>query len=142
MTPAAHRTWGIVATVVVAAAVAYGFYIVGSPESRRTERLDDHRLEHLKAIVYETRDLVYDAEDKVMKRALFASLEELQAAARRRRITIADPATGKPYGYEVVDEHRFQICAEFDGRRDEDWAVLWNHEPGRRCWIIDVRDEP
>ena len=64
MKPVAHRSWGILATVVVTAAVAYGFWIVGSPASRRLERLDAQRLGDLQAIVYEMRELVYDPDDK------------------------------------------------------------------------------
>lgn len=146
MKPVAHRAWGIVATIVVASAVAYGFWVVGSPESRRTERLtekhDERRIDDLKAIVVETRELVYDADEKTLKRALFDSLDDLKAAARRRRIMTVDPSSGEPYRYQVIDKYRYQICATFDASRDEDWDVLWNHEPGRRCWTIDVRDEP
>lgn len=146
MKPVAHRAWAIAATIVVASAVAYGFWIVGSPESRRTERLtekhDERRIDDLKAIVAETRELVYDADDKVMRRALFANLAALRVAARRRTISVADPVTESPYTYRVLDEHRYQLCAEFDGHRSERWDVMWNHEPGRRCWTIDVRDEP
>lgn len=142
MTPVAHRTWGIVATIVVSLAVGYGFWVVGSPDSRRTERLDARRLEHLKTIAYELRDLVYDPGDKVMKRALFEDLASLKAAARRRKLTLEDPETGAAYGYRVLDAHRFELSAVFDGPRDEDWDVFWNHPGGAHAWTLDVRDLP
>ena len=140
MKPVAHRAWGIAATIVVAAAVAYGFWIVGSPDSRRMERLDERRLDPLKAIAYEMRELVYDPQDKVMRRALFEDLDALKAGARRRKLTLHDPESGAAYGFTVLDAHRYQLSATFDGPRDLNWDVFWNHPGGEHTWTIDVRD--
>ena len=142
MTPAVHRAWAAAATLVVAAAVAYGFWVVGTPEARRGERMDDRRIEHLQAIAAEMRERVWDSVDRKLKRELYADLEALKADARQRRLILEDPVTGGAYGYRVIDEYRFELCATFDGPRDEDWQVFWNHAGGARCWTIDLRDAP
>lgn len=142
MKPANHRAWGIAATLVVAAAVAYGFWIVGTPEERRTERIDERRVEDLQAIVAEIQELVYEPDDKVLKRALFEDLAALRDAARTRRLRIDDPRTGVRYRYRVLDAWRYELCATFDAPRAASWKVFWNHDAGPRCWTIDVRDPP
>jgi len=142
MTSRTHRAFGLVATVVVVAAVAWGFWIVGSPETRRTERLDERRIQDLRAIVAEMQDLVWDDQERVMKRELFTELSAVAAAARWRRLTLVDPETGAAYEYRILDAHRYELCATFDMARDDDHAVFWNHPAGRHCWTVDVRDAP
>ena len=142
MTRAGHRAFGIIATVVVIAAVAWGFAIVGSPESRRLEKLDERRLDELQAIAYEARELVYDEELRSLKRDLFDDLPALVEAARRRKLSAADPETGEAYGYRVLGPYRFELCATFDGARDAEYDVFWNHPAGRHCFVIDVRERP
>ena len=67
-----------------------------------------------------------------------ASLEEVVAEARFRRPGIRDPQTGELYGYEVVGDSRFRLCAGFNAERDESFDVVWNHPPGRHCFEIDA----
>ncbi|MDJ0974542.1 MAG: hypothetical protein QNJ98_08800 [Planctomycetota bacterium] len=143
MTPAAHRTFGIVATLVVLGAIAWGFWIVGSPESRRVERLDERRIDDLQAIVWEIQRQVIDPSNaKRMERELPATLEALAAKARYRELTLVDPETGTPYEYEIVDAHTYRLCATFARARDRKREIFWNHPAGRHCFTIDVYDAP
>jgi hypothetical protein len=138
-----HRLFLVVSGVVVAGAVAYGFVIVGSPEQRRLERLDERRLEDLQAIHAEIQDLVRDPDDaSTMRRALPATLEELAGQARWRKLTLADPETGAPYGYRVISGSVFEVSATFDLPRDAQHGVFWNHPAGRHAWRIDALDPP
>lgn len=141
MTSTFHRTFGLLATTVVVAALVWGFFLVGSPGLRRTERLDERRLEDLQGIVWELRDLVYDHQNRDHpRRPLPASLDELVARARSTRPSILDPETGAPYEYRVTGPLTYELCATFTGARAKDERPFWNHAPGRVCFALDVRE--
>ena len=142
MRAATHRGWAALATVVLAAAVGYGFHIVGSPESRRLEKLDERRVEDLRTIVRALQDLVYDDDADRLKRALPTNLVTVRDEARGRRPSIEDPASGRAYDYQVLDEHRYTLCAVFDTARRGETEAFWNHPAGTHCFTIDVRDPP
>jgi hypothetical protein len=143
MTPAFHRIFAILATLSVVASVAWGFTIVGSPDTRRQERMDDRRLEALRDIQREIQELLIDPEEPgVLRRALPASLDELAAAARDRKIEQVDPETLLPYEYRVLSGSTYELCAVFQFARDAKRAVFWNHPAGRCCFRIDVLDPP
>ena len=142
MTKATHRVFGLVATVAVIAALVWGFVIIGSPETRRIEKLDERRLSDLRAIVRETRYLVYDPVKGQRRRDVFDDLESLNASARRNKLHLVDPETGEPYGYRVLAPAQYELCATFSMARDSEHDVFWNHPPGRHCWTIDVAGAP
>jgi len=143
MRPAFHRAFALLSTLAVVAAVIWGFAIVGSPDTRRQERMDDRRLDALRDIQREIQDLLVDPEEPaVLRRALPASLDELAAAARDRKIEKTDPETGIPYDYRVLSESTYELCAVFLFARDETRAVFWNHPAGRHCYRIDALDPP
>lgn len=143
MSPAHHKLFLSVSTLLVLAAVVWGFVIVGSPDARRLERLDETRLDDLQRIQREIQDLVKDDEvPATLKRALPATLDAVLALARRRRLSLADPETGERYGYRVLDERRYELCATFARAREADFGVFWNHPAGRHCFTVDVLDPP
>ena len=139
-----HGTFAIAAGSIVAIAVVWGFVVVGSPATERLRKLDDRRVDDLEgirtAIVHIS---VGDAEgvaetDRKMSRPLPRTLEEVVAGAKARRPFIRDPQSGDPYGYEVVSDRRFRLCAAFVMPRDENHAAVWNHPAGRHCFEFDV----
>jgi hypothetical protein len=143
MTPRIHAAFGIVASLVVALAVAYGFVLVGSPATRRLERIDEQRLQDLQTIAREIQLMVEDPEDKKkLKEALPKTLVEAAARARNDRVNPRDPATGEPYVYRVKSETSYELCASFARERDWDSLVFWNHPAGAHCFTIDVVDPP
>ena len=143
MTPAAHRTFGIVAALIVVGVIGWGFWIVGSPESRRVERLYERRLDDLQAIVWEIQRQVIDPSNaERMRRPLPATLQAVAEQARYRKLTLVDPDTGEPYEYEIVDAHTYRLCATFARARTLEREIFWNHPAGRRCFTIDVYDAP
>jgi hypothetical protein len=131
------------ATAAVTFAIVWGFMLVGSPGTRRLERLDEQRLADLQAIAGEIQDLVVDREKPdVLKGPLPATLEALANQARSRRIERFDPDSGEPYLYEVTGESTYRLCATFTGPRDSDSSVFWNHPTGKHCFEINVLDPP
>jgi hypothetical protein len=139
MSPKTHAACAVVAGVVVVTAIAWGFHVVGSPSTRRLERLDEQRLQDLQTIAREIRTLVVDPEhqDKLWG-VLPKSLEEAAQQAINARLSVRDPETGKPYRYTVKSASTFELCAEFSFPRDWDAAVFWNHPAGEHCFTVDV----
>jgi hypothetical protein len=143
MTPRIHAAFGIVASLVVALAVAWGFVLVGSPATRRLERFDEQRLEDLQTIAREIQLMVKDPDNKQkLKEPLPKTLAEAAARARNERVNPRDPESGEPYVYRVKNETTYELCATFARNRDRDSLVFWNHPAGGHCFTIDVLDPP
>jgi hypothetical protein len=132
-----------VASIVVVFTIAWGFKLVGSPATRRLERLDEQRLEDLLTIAREILLMVLDRNKKgVIKEGLPKDLVEASLRARNARLNPSDPETGEAYVYNVKNETTFELCAEFSLPRDDDSEVFWNHGTGRHCFTINVLDPP
>lgn len=143
MTTRAHTAFGIAASVVVACAIGWGFFLVGSPATRRIERLDQRRLHDLQTIANEIQSMVVKAgKEKELKEPLPSTLDEAVQKARGVKLNPRDPATGEPYGYKVVNKTTFELCARFTTRRESDRRVFWNHPAGEHCFTINVLDPP
>ena len=125
---------GIV-SVVVAIAVVAGFLALGTPRSERGRRLDDARLEDLRAA--SARVSGHFARTG----ALPSSLAEADAALPGAT-PLADPETRAPYAYEVLGDSTFRLCATFDHPTEDDRARMaydpWAHAAGRSCFRFRV----
>jgi len=51
---------------------------------------------------------------------------------------IVDPATGRPYQYEITGEHGYRLCATFETETDAAangvYRDAWRHAAGRHCF--------
>jgi len=143
MTPRVHTAFGVFGTIVVAAAIGWGFYLVGSPGSRREQRFDEHRLQDLQTIAREIRQIVVDPNDEAkIKDPLPATLEAASEQARNQQLNPRDPETDEPYKYTVTGESTFELCANFSRALTSESAVFWNHPAGEHCYKINVLDPP
>ena len=107
----------------VAAAVAAGLLITGSPAEQRLRRADEQR-------VAELRQLASTAEFRWNREQRLPSVD-----------LPTDPATGEPYDYRVTGPRQFEVCATFDRpSRSELAGDFWSHEAGRRCFQFNVTD--
>jgi len=124
--------------------LVWGIMLSGSPATQRLYRFDEKRMENLTGIHQEIMNIVYDGEpyrtDILPRKAVPATLEEVQAAAVYTRPEISDPETGAPYEYRVVSRTVYELCATFNFERNEAYDVRWNHSAGRHCYTIDVMD--
>jgi hypothetical protein len=131
--------------VVVAATIAWGFVLAGSPALRRVERFDEQRLADLRTIAQEIQLMVVDPNDrgkKKLKEPLPKTLAEAAERARSQRLNPRDPETDEPYQFTVTGESTYELCAAFSGERRSDMSVFWNHPAGAHCFTIDVLDPP
>ena len=139
-----HRAFAGAAGGIVLLTVVWGFVVAGSPGTARLHKFDERRLEALRIIHSEIDDSCLGAgrssplEERQLQRPLPASLGEVADSAKQRRPDIQDPETGEVYGYEILDETRFRLCATFRLARDEEHDPVWNHQPGRQCFEFDA----
>ena len=136
--------WLLVAAgVVVVATIAAGIAVMGVPSQQRDARIDQHRVRDL--------DRIVDAVGKYVEdRGSLPPTLEVLAGLPGRRLPIADPVDGAPYGYRIVGDRAFQLCADFvtDTATTPDIAepgpgdrVEWLHGAGRQCFGRTIRDK-
>jgi hypothetical protein len=124
--------------IVVAAAVGVGLSLIESPWESRARRMDVQRACDLDQLA---RDVdVY----RSRRGTLPASLEEL-AAEPALGLSRTDPEQGVPYGYRVVDDAQFEICAVFAMESGVAPSGVerqfWSHGAGRQCFVVKARDK-
>ncbi len=124
--------------------VIAAFFVVGSPQDQRDERLDQDRIQDLSSI--ENTVQWYYVEENVLPE----TLGDLEGRTKNPYIPV-DPDTEEPYEYTVTGEMTYQLCAVFatDNIDSEDYVRpvinnkygvmnLWLHEAGRHCFDIEV----
>ena len=130
---------GIVISAVLAAVVV-GFFLAGSPTSRRAERLDDIRVSHLQ-IIHSAINSHWGIEGRLPE-----TLEALQSPDYYTQ-SIRDPATDAIYEYRPLTEGRYELCANFqtdsaerqDNPRQPFSEQFWNHGVGRQCYLLEAK---
>jgi hypothetical protein len=139
-----HRWFGWSTSIIVAASLVGGLFVVGPPSTERLRRFDAQRAGDIRIIAEEVFNASVGtawrnpAVPLTMKQALPRSLDDVLAGARQRRPRIADPKTQAKYEYEVLGESTFRVCATFEQARDEAGDVAWNHPSGRHCFDFDA----
>jgi hypothetical protein len=123
-----HLLAGVVVVATVAVVVA-GIVMIGPPGEERARRLDQRRARELQAIVFNV--VAY----WTAKGRLPASLEEISKESGVVSFSVRDPVTGAPYGYRVVDDKNYELCATFDRASSEVFGGdFWTHGTGTRCF--------
>jgi hypothetical protein len=140
-----HRIFGILSSVIVLAVLVAGFAIVGSPGTERERKFDDRRIDDLRVINSEINNIVYGIDPTRPQptppapvNPLPSTLREVVEGASFQRPNIADPATGEPYGYRVIDGDTYELCATFSFAQSEPFDVQWNHPGGPYCFQFDT----
>ena len=135
------RALVIAAVVVVVATVGYSIYVIGTPGQQRNVRLDEQRIDDLRSISRNV-DRYYE-----FNGAMPANLFDLQGQQYSVQ-SIADPDTGRPYGYHLVGGVDYELCAVFNAespeRRDERRPFsesIWDHGPGLTCFALTAEGE-
>ncbi len=127
--PAGKRVLVGVTVVVVVTAVVIGIVMLGPPGEERARRLDQRRVMELQGIVLGVNALW------MMRGRLPASLDEASKESGVVSFSTKDPVTGAPYGYRVVDDKNYEVCATFDRKSSTRFAGdRWTHGTGMRCF--------
>ena len=134
MTGRAQRRFLAGAAVAVAAAVAAGLWLAGSPLEERARRIDDLGL--LAAALEQHWSRTRELPDTL------AALD----APSRRPLQLADPVSEIPYDYRRLGRTRFELCASFERASaehgDPRQSSFWAHGAGRHCFELDVGTGP
>ncbi len=139
-----HRAHGIAFTVVVVAAIAFGFYLNGTPFERQQAVRDQQRVTDLQSI-YNGVTSYYS-----QKGRLPADLGALQNGYAPT--VPQDPLTGQPYEYKPGSGTAVQICATFEAAEPagtspapravplySPYDVNWTHPAGHYCFDLDLK---
>ncbi|TAJ14921.1 hypothetical protein EPO56_01480 [Patescibacteria group bacterium] len=135
---------GGIVTLIVLITVIGGFFIIGSPQSQRSIRLDQERVYNLQNIQYQ---VTYYWQQKQKLPTEIADLEDPLMGFVAPR----DPETGVMYVYEVIDAMSFKLCADFAlpsqtpknsvPVRAEMQNENWQHEKGQKCFERTIDPE-
>ncbi len=134
------RAFGAVATVAVVAAIAAGFWVLGTPGRQREIAADRQRLQDMSAIAQQIYNQ-YTTEGENYR------LPEALGATEVRN----DPLTNQPYEYRRLGDRTYELCATFDtdssthrltNQPSTPDAERWQHPAGPHCIEFDVTDYP
>lgn len=144
----------IIIVGIIIATIIFGFFVAGSPKSRRLERLDERRIMDLSTI---QNQVINYWQFKSKLPADLSALTDLSFG-----ISIPnDPETNSSYEYKVMSKLKFQLCATFDTTNvnslrtkdriakpisvsmeiSPDGSLTWQHESGRVCFERTIDPE-
>jgi hypothetical protein len=153
----ANKIFFGVAVVAALAAVVTGFLIIGSPGYQRKVAADRERENDLRNIAYDISypggqyGLVKPSASSTLP--LPKSLEDIRTSVPQTLIPqtsgagfpIRDPKTHELYGYRIIDETHYELCATFETPRNEktgERPFFWNHPAGRACFTLNALENP
>lgn len=121
--------------------IILGFVLIGSPENARLQSEDNQRVGDLSYIQDSVNSFWIE------KGMLPDSLDVLNNPLNYVSVPV-DPVTGESYGYKVIDDKNFEICADFktsskevdakDRMRQE--PEFFKHTEGVNCFKREVQD--
>ena len=121
------------------AVLVLGLVTSGSPQRERLRRLDEARLQDLRAITQEMSSWTRKG------RPLPASLGALAADPDSPALHLRDPVTQRPYEYRLLDPQHYELCATFmtvdslgTAGAPGEAAGFWKHPAGRTCYTLEA----
>lgn len=135
---------GVVIASIVGAVIA-GFFLIGSPAKQRAIEFDERRVSDLQSISYAV-DSYYGTNSRLPNDLSQLKSQEYYLSS------LIDPVTKEQYGYRVIDEKTFELCAVFEmdskeiSRRQYSGAPkpfqeTWEHGTGSVCFQRKIIEE-
>jgi hypothetical protein len=131
----AGKLLAIGAAITAALAVATSIWL-NPPAENRARALDVERSSRIN--ILQAAVTGYFTKHQTLPKDLDA-LNEIKNLASTQW-NLQDPATGEPFGYEIVDEKNYRLCANFE--RPSDGRPLnpaFIHKSGRDCVEYQVK---
>lgn len=103
-----------------------GFIMLGSPSGQRQIGADLRRVEDLRRIA-----------NRIHARMPAHPPDRLEQLG----IPMRDPVSNQPYGYRVIQDTRYELCAEFSASNSENpvqdsYSVFGKHGAGKQCFEL------
>lgn len=98
-----YTTIGII-TLCVLSALVYAFMVVGGPNNARNQKLDQTRVERLRTVTYKINSYQI-AYNKLPEKLSYLTVDSWSP--------MTDPETNKEFGYEIISDTSYRICATF-----------------------------
>ena len=145
--------FGAGATCLVAVSIIAAAAVMGSPASFRARRLDEQRVENLRAVAQSIKGY-YKLKNKLPESladfARYLLINNGSDYGSDYNAKTRDPETGADYEYNVTGPQAYQLCATFqtlaDGSTDGATyyrlggdLVFWRHGAGRHCFDFTVK---
>jgi Domain of unknown function (DUF5671) len=112
-----NRIFSAAATVAVVLVIALGFFHLGTPSFQRLLEGDRRRVQDLRAIM-----------------SAINNRKSVPPTLRDIGIVSTDPVTKQPYEFRSMGGDRYQVCATFAAKSENDVDTFWNHPAGRHCY--------
>jgi hypothetical protein len=131
-----QRVAAVGSIVAVVVAIVAALMLIGSPAEQRLRRLDEGRVNDLRAL---SRAVYFQWNER---QVLAASAADLVDGRSLTRLPV-DRSSDEPYEYRVTGPRAFELCAVFARpSRPQDAHDFWYHDAGRRCFEFDVTENP
>ena len=130
------RAFAGVATAAVIAAIAAGFWVLGTPGRQREVAADRQRLQDIATMAQRLHER-YLGTNSDLPLPTTLEADDLRY----------DPLTNQPYEYTRLSDRTYELCATFDtdssthrlsNQNPTPEAQRWQHPEGRHCFEFDV----
>ncbi len=125
--------------IVVLIILGFGFYVLGSPITQKSLRLDNQRISDLQTIQWRVINFWQQ------KSVLPVSIDALKDPLADYGVIPVDPETKESYTYKVLSPTSFELCANFSlsarGIMSEPVGENWQHDAGTRCFARTIDPE-
>lgn len=101
------RIAALLTATIILGSVAGGFFIIGSPVTQRSLRMDEKRVQDLQSIQSQIMN------QWTAKGSIPGDLVSLNDPIYGF-VTPTDPVTHAAYGYQKTGDHAFELCADFE----------------------------
>lgn len=128
----------IILASVMLVSVVIGFFIIGTPATQRSRRFDETRVQNLQMM--QNQVINYWTQKGVLPNQISLLNDSISGF-----MTPVDPKTNQAYGYRVLDQKTFELCADFEtindvrktmmeGQYYDSFNQNWNHGAERTCF--------
>lgn len=122
----------VVVSLLVVAAVVRGLVMIGPIDEQRDRKFDERRLSDIQRIAASVEFYYRDHHELPGSLAVLATLPGA-------KLPLADPQTGKAYGYHRLSADTYELCATFALQSGESTPLRWAHKAGQACFRLNVR---
>lgn len=129
------RVVAVTVSVLVAAVIAVGLFLVGPPAEQRRLRFDERRVDDLRLIARAAR---------VHWNRSGALPEELAPLADGQNLdhVPVDPASRDAYGYAITGSDSYRLCATFAAPSvNPPPQEFWVHPSGHHCFDFRLGEQ-